>query len=224
MPVHVSPAEIDRRMTATRAALAEAGLDGLVMFKPESHYWLTGYDTFGYCFFQALVLRADGDLVLLTRSADLRQAQLTSTIEDIRIWVDRDGADPARELAALLGEKGLAGKRIGVELDTHGLTYANGKRLEAALDGVVTMVDASRLVSRLRLVKSAEELAFVRRAGELGDAALEAAIAHTWRACTMRSSRPVATIPATRSSSAAARRRCSAAIRAAAAGSTRRTS
>jgi Xaa-Pro dipeptidase len=179
MPVHVSPAEIDRRMTATRAALAEAGLDGLVMFKPESHYWLTGYDTFGYCFFQALVLRADGDLVLLTRSADLRQAQLTSTIEDIRIWVDRDGADPARELAALLGEKGLAGKRIGVELDTHGLTYANGKRLEAALDGVVTMVDASRLVSRLRLVKSAEELAFVRRAGELGDAALEAAIAHT---------------------------------------------
>jgi hypothetical protein len=32
---------------------------------------------------------------LLTRSADLRQARLTSVIEDIRIWTDREGADPA---------------------------------------------------------------------------------------------------------------------------------
>ena len=47
-------------------------------------YWLTGYDTFGYCFFQCLVLRADGDLVLLTRAPDLRQAQHTSIIEDVR--------------------------------------------------------------------------------------------------------------------------------------------
>lgn len=178
--MHVSAAETARRMSSTLAAIAEAGLDGLVMFKPESHYWLTGYDTFGYCFFQALVLRGDGDLVLLTRSADLRQAQLTSTIQDIRVWVDRDDADPARDLAVLLREKGLAGKRLGIELDTHGLTFANGKRLEAALDGVVTVTDASRLVSRLRLVKSDEELAFVRRAGELGDKALEAAIAHSF--------------------------------------------
>ena len=51
--------------------------------------------------------------MLLTRSADLRQAQLTSTIEDIRIWKDLDGADPTGDLAALLGELGLAGKRIG---------------------------------------------------------------------------------------------------------------
>ncbi len=149
------------------------------MFKQESMYWLTGYDSFGYCFFQCLVLRADGDLVLLTRAPDLRQAQHTSIIEDIRIWVDREGATRRASCATLLAEKGLAGKRLGVEYDSHGLTAANGKRLDAALDGFAATTDASDLISRLRLVKSAAELAYVRRAAELADAALDAAIAGT---------------------------------------------
>ena len=31
-----------------------------VLFAQESMYWLTGYNSFGFCFFQCLVLRADG--------------------------------------------------------------------------------------------------------------------------------------------------------------------
>ena len=149
------------------------------MFKQESMYWLTGYDTFGYCFFQCLVLRADGDLVLLTRAPDLRQAEHTSIVEDIRIWVDRAGSNPAEELRDLLAENGLSGKRLGIEYDTHGLTAANGKRLDVALAGFAEATDASDLISRLRLVKSAAELAYVRRAAELADDALAAAIAET---------------------------------------------
>ena len=160
--------------------MARHGLDALLIFKQESMYWLTGYDTFGFCFFQCLVLPAEGDPVLVTRSADLRQAQLTSTITDIRIWPDRDGADPASsDLLPVLIERRLRGKRIGVEFDTHGLTYRNGKRLEAALAGFASIEDASLLISELRLVKSVEELVYVRKAAELGDAALDAAIAAT---------------------------------------------
>lgn len=44
-------------------------------------YWLTGYGTSGYCFFQCLVLRADGDLVLLMRAPDLHQAEDTSILD-----------------------------------------------------------------------------------------------------------------------------------------------
>jgi Xaa-Pro dipeptidase len=179
MALHFEPSEYRRRLGLSLAAVADRELDGLLMFKQESMYWLTGYDTFGYCFFQCLVLRADGDLVLLTRAPDLRQAQHTSLIEDIRIWVDREGGNPAEELRDLLTEKGLAGKRLGVEYDTHGLTAANGKRLDAALDGFAETLDHSDLVARLRLVKSAAELAYVRRAAELADAALDAAIAET---------------------------------------------
>jgi Xaa-Pro dipeptidase len=179
MALHFAREEYALRLERTLAAMAKAGLDALLCFKQESMYWLTGFDTFGYCFFQCLVVRADGRMTLLTRAPDLRQAQLTSVLEDIRIWVDRDGAEPAGELKGLLAELGLAGRRLGVEWQTHGLTAANGQRLATALDGFAETDDASLLVSRLRLVKSPAEQACVRRAAELGDAALEAAIAHT---------------------------------------------
>ena len=39
-------------------------------------------------------IRADGRLMLLTRAPDLRQARATSTIEDVRIWVDGAAAAP----------------------------------------------------------------------------------------------------------------------------------
>lgn len=47
--------------------MARRGLDALLIFRQESMYWLTGYDTFGYVFFQCLVLGADGRMTLLTR-------------------------------------------------------------------------------------------------------------------------------------------------------------
>ncbi len=60
MALHFTPAEFERRRNATLAAMARDGLDALLIFQQESMFWLTGYDTFGFCFFQCLVLRADG--------------------------------------------------------------------------------------------------------------------------------------------------------------------
>ena len=51
-------------------------------------YYLSGYDTFGYVFFQCLYLGADGTMTLLTRAPDVRVAAYTSVVEDIRMWVD----------------------------------------------------------------------------------------------------------------------------------------
>lgn len=169
--------EYAERMAATGRAMSAAGLDGLLLFKPESHYWLTGYDTFGYCFFQCLVVTADGRTVLLTRSADLRQARHTSTVADVRVWIDGADAEPVHDLHSILEELGLGGKRLGVEWRSHGLVAADGLALAAVLDGFAQLEDASLLVSRLRLVKSPAELAAVREAGRLGDLALDAALA-----------------------------------------------
>jgi Xaa-Pro dipeptidase len=175
--LHFTPAEFDRRKAALTAAMAEARLDGMLLFQQESMFWLTGYDTFGFCFFQCLAVTADGRMALLTRSADLRQARHTSTLGDIRIWKDAAEANPALDLKALAADLGLAGKRLGVEYESYGLVAANGKKLDAAFEGFATLNDASTLVTRLRAVKSEEEIAYVRRAGELGDAADAAALA-----------------------------------------------
>ena len=176
MALHFSPAEFERRRRALFAAMERERLDGLLLFQQESMYWLTGYDTFGFCFFQCLVVTADGRMALLTRSADLRQARHTSNIADIRIWKDAADANPALDLKALAAGIGLQGKRLGVEFESYGLVASNGKRLEAAFEGFATLLDASQIVTRLRAVKSEEEIAYVRRAAALANEADAAAL------------------------------------------------
>ena len=176
MALHFEPAEFAARKGRVLDEMGRRGLDALLLFAPESHYWLTGYDTFGYVFFQCLVLTRDGRFTLLTRSADLRQARHTSLVTDIVVWADEAGAKPADRLRDLLGDLGLKGARLGVEYDTHGLTAAQGRALDAALRDFATTEDASDLVPPLRAVKSAAELAYAVRAAELADDAYQAAL------------------------------------------------
>ncbi|MEA3534197.1 Xaa-Pro peptidase family protein [Rhizobium sp. CC-YZS058] len=176
MALHFSDDEFADRLARLTAAMKEEKLDALLLFAQESMYWLTGYDTFGYCFFQTLVVKADGSMVLLTRSADLRQARHTSNIERIEIWVDRVNADPTMDLKTLLSEMDLLGCRIGVEYDTHGMTGRTARLLDSQLSSFGKLVDASMLVGRLRLIKSPAEIAHVERAAALADDALDAAI------------------------------------------------
>ena len=75
MGLHFSVEEFKSRKDKIIKLLKEEKLDALLMFRQESMYWLTGYDTFGYVFFQTLVLDQKGDIILLTRAPDLRQAQ-----------------------------------------------------------------------------------------------------------------------------------------------------
>lgn len=175
MPLHFTKTEFESRRAALRQRLIAEKLDGLLMFRQESMYYLSGYDTFGYVFFQCYYLGADGRQFLLTRAPDLRQAQLTSDIADIRIWVDGPEASPAIELKNMLKDWGIAGKKLGVEWESYGLTARNGMRLQAAFDGFATLIDASDLVSQQRLVKSASEIAYVERAAHLADLALDEA-------------------------------------------------
>ena len=111
MALHFAHTEFAQRLERLQAAMQANRLDAMFLFSQESLYWLTGYDTFGFCFFQCLVVKLDGRMALLTRSADLRQARRTSLIENIRIWKDAKDAEPAAELTALARELGLSGKR-----------------------------------------------------------------------------------------------------------------
>ena len=176
MALHFERTEFDARRDRLVIEMADRKLDAMLLFAQESMYWLTGYDTFGFCFFQCLVVKADGTMVLLTRSADLRQARHTSTIEDIRLWTDRAGANPAVDLRNLLNDLDLLGCQIGVEYDTHGLTAFNGRRLDEQLQTFGKIVDASGVIPRLRLFKSPAEIVKSTRAAALADDALDAAL------------------------------------------------
>lgn len=111
MALHFDRSEFADRIARARARLAEDDLDAVVLFAQESLYYLTGFDTSGFVFFQCAVLtRDERPIVLLTRRPDLEQARRTSIIEDIRLWYDAESADPSRELQAILDELGLKGR------------------------------------------------------------------------------------------------------------------
>ncbi|MFB9948073.1 M24 family metallopeptidase [Rhizobium puerariae] len=176
MALHFDRTEYADRLARLTERMRAEKLDALLLFAQESMYWLTGYDTFGYCFFQTLVVKADGTMTLLTRSADLRQARHTSIIENIVVWVDRVNADPTLDLKNMLSDMDLLGAKIGVEYDTHGMTGRTARLVDNQLSTFGQISDASYLVSTLRLVKSPAEIAYAKRAAELADDALDATL------------------------------------------------
>jgi len=176
MTIHFSEEEFKNRKIKVLQKLKKQNLNALLMFRQESMYWLTGYDTFGYVYFQCLILTTKGDLVLLTRAPDLRQAQNTSIIKDIRIWVDKDSAHPTDELKKILSELNLEKADLGVEYEAYGLTGRNAMRLNNSLRNFANLHDGSDLISHLRVVKSATEINYVKTAAKLADNAMEAAL------------------------------------------------
>ena len=175
MAIHFTEKEFSERKSKVIKELKKQGLNALLMFKQESMYWLTGYDTVGFVFFQCLVLTANGDLVLLTRAPDLRQAQNTSIISNIKIWIDKDNSNPADELKNILYELNLEKSSLGVEYESYGLTGRNAIRLNNSLKNFATLHDKSELVSKFRVVKSPSEIVYVKKAADLADKAMEAA-------------------------------------------------
>ena len=178
MPLHFTDAEYAARQAAATQALQAANLDAILLFAPESQYWISGYDTFGFAMFQCMVLTREGHLSLLTRMPDLRQAQHTSTLgnDDIHIWPEYEGATPAKDLHALLSKLGVAQGRIGIEGQTAGLTDYNGRMVREALG---ELVEASDLIRDLRRIKSPAEIDMHRRAAALSDDAFDAALSLT---------------------------------------------
>ena len=81
--LHFSEEELGDRRARACAEAAQRGLEGLLLVRQESLYYLTGYDTFGYVFFQCLYLGAGGTMTLLITSHGLFRMIIR------RIWTAR---------------------------------------------------------------------------------------------------------------------------------------
>jgi Xaa-Pro dipeptidase len=174
MALNFTEKEFKNRKTKVITSMKEQNLNALLMFKQESMYWLTGYDSFGFVFFQSLILKDDGEIILLTRAPDLRQSQNTSNIKNIIIWEDKEESKPTDILKNILVDLKLKGKNIGIEYDSYGLTGRNTLKLNNSLKDFGNLLDKSELISHLRVIKSDEEIVYVKKAAVLADNALDA--------------------------------------------------
>ncbi|HEU4825606.1 MAG TPA: aminopeptidase P family N-terminal domain-containing protein, partial [Dongiaceae bacterium] len=167
-----SDAEIGRRLSAFRTELSARKLDGAVVAAPENVFYLTGLDHWGYFAPHLLIVPLEGTPVLVTRAMERVSADKQVRSAEFRGHSDSETA--ADMAARVLQDLKLVGRRLGLEYWTAGLSHGLALSLQAQAEA--QWQDISGVIDDLRLVKSAEEQALMRRAAAVTDAAAGAAI------------------------------------------------
>jgi len=167
--LHFTRAEYDARIAKTRAAMAERGLDLIVLSDPSNMAWLSGYDGWSFYVHQALLLGLEGEPVWFGRRQDANGALRTCFMHPDNIasyadhYVQSTERHPMQVLVRVIGERGWEAARIGVEMDNYWFSAAAYETLKAGLPSA-QFSDATGLVNWQRAVKSPQELAYMRTA------------------------------------------------------------
>ena len=161
------------RLDALRRGMESRGIDALLVNSPENLYYLSGYQTPGYYWYQTMIVPLDREPTLVTRLNEASNVEPFSWVEDSRPYEDHE--DWIAHTRNVLADLGLVDKRIGLQYDSFFLTSRDEKGLAAALSSA-TLVDGSGLVEEGRMVKSAQEVEYIRQAAKAAEAGLRAGI------------------------------------------------
>jgi len=165
--------EYERRLAALRAQMEWRGLDAVIVTTPENLFYLTGYQTPGYYYFQALVVPLAGEAFMVTRLLEDSNVTTRTWIEESRPYADTES--PIGALRHSLEEFGIAGKRVGYEKNCYFFRATEQEQLFVAAPET-SFLDCSGLIEELRLIKSAEEVAVMVGAAAATEAGMRAGI------------------------------------------------
>ncbi len=159
-----------------RAAMAEAGMDALILLSPENFAYTTGFVVPSQPIMRwrhAMVLvEADGAAAIVAVDMEETTVRKQAPGVDIRIWGEFSD-DPMAVLADLLREKGLAAARIGIEMDY--LPAGDLERLARLLPDARFGACEDRL-ARMRQIKTPGEIETLRRLSRISDQAITEAL------------------------------------------------
>ena len=176
-----SEAEYAGRLARIQARMAENGIDVLIISSTPNLGYLTGYDCTMSCGYTMGILETTGDVALHASELEAPCALLFSTIRDIKqfYWYESEGT--AAQLGQILLDRGADNKRIGLEMGNPE-TFASGAfDTESYIDLVTALPDASfvnatTLVLDVRMIKSAPEITYMKKAGALTGIGLKATL------------------------------------------------
>ena len=161
-----SPEERERRHRVLREAMAEAGMDALVIWSRGDEF-LRGRvqyvsDIYQWAGWGIVVLPADGELSFVGDPLwGVARAQAVEWVRDIR-----QSGEPGREVASILGDHGLAGATIGLVGLSEAAPAGHVRELEETAPNA-TFLDAGDLFDDVRAIKSDEEIANLRETSSI---------------------------------------------------------
>lgn len=176
-----SAAEYDRRLELTRVAMLNAGLDAIFVTDPSNQAWLTGYDGWSFYVHQGVILTHEGEPIWWGRYMDMMGGRRTCWMDLTNIlgyaddYVQSTEIHPMQDLAAVLKERGLERARLGVEMENYYYSAKAHDVLKFELPDA-KLIDATGLVNWQRLIKSDEEIGFIRKAARISEKIVKTAL------------------------------------------------
>lgn len=176
-----SAAEYDRRLTLARTAMQQAGLDAIFVTDPSNQAWLTGYDGWSFYVHQGVIVMPEGEPIWWGRHMDMMGGRRTCWMGHDNIlgysdhFVQSTEIHPMQDLAQVLKARGLGSARIGVEMENY---YYSAKAHAVLMTNLpdAQLSDATGLVNWQRLVKSDDEIGFIRKAAGISDKVMQTAL------------------------------------------------
>ena len=165
--------EFQRRLNELRRRMAQRDVEVLVTTTPENICYLTGFESPGHYYFQALIVPQQGEPVIVPRALEDSGVQALTWLELSRPYQDFE--DPIGKLAATLKEFHLHERRIGYEKSCWFFTAVQQEQLFSACPST-TFVDCSGIVEAGRLIKSEHEIALIRQAARTAEAGMRAGV------------------------------------------------
>ncbi|MBA3703561.1 MAG: aminopeptidase P family protein [Rubrobacteraceae bacterium] len=165
--------EYAARVAAVGGAMQERGLDALLVTSPENVFYLTGLNHQGHFAFTALLLKAEGDFLLVARA--MERHTLAAQVPGCEHVLFGDREDPAEAVARAVDAGGLERGRIGVEKDRMSFPIRVWEDV-VALIPQAKWEDEAGIVDGVRIVKSAAEIDCIRQAAAVSDRAMQSGI------------------------------------------------
>ena len=177
-----SRTEYINRIKKTKAAMADQGMDLLVVCDPANMNYLTGYDGWSFYVPQAvLVIDDQEEPVWIGRNMDRNGAMHTAFIKEQHMigypddYVQSPVKHPMNFVADVIMQRGWDKKTIGVETDAYYYTARSDAELKKTL-GKRTLADGNLLVNWVRIIKSDAEIALMQQAGKIAEKVMATAL------------------------------------------------
>ena len=179
--LNFSVGEYQTRLDAVKTSMQQKGIEVLVVTDPANMAYLTGFDGWSFYVHQCLVvIDTEAQPIWIGRGQDANSARLTTWLEDDNIFAYTDDyvhslvKHPMEYVADIIKERHADKKTVGTEMDAYYYTAKCQERLTASLPNA-RFADGNNLVNWVKLIKSDNEVAMIRKAAKIVENAMQVA-------------------------------------------------
>jgi len=177
-----SKREYLKRVNKVKTKMRERKIDLLLVASPANQFYLTGYDGWSFYTPQMVLVTLDEEHPYwIGRQMDSVGAKFTAYLDNKHIipypdtYVASDVKHPMHFVADFIKEKRWHKKKIGVEMDDYYYTAKWHEILSKNLSEA-KFIDAFLLVNWIRMIKSNQELFYMKEAGKIANLAMKKAM------------------------------------------------